>query len=102
MRLEQAGSDTGTRGKPHGVSGAMVFSSVGEEPPTSVGDWRFETLVSKSKFDLQFPATLPPGTRIWLTAMWLSHRKQTGQPSAPVGTNLQGGGVSVSGMRIAA
>jgi hypothetical protein len=102
VSLQQAGTDTGLRGRPRNVSGALVFSAAGEHAPTSLGEWKFETLVSKAKFDVTFPATLPPGTRIWLTAMWFSHRKETGPACAPVGTNLQGGGVEVSALRLAA
>jgi hypothetical protein len=102
LSLQQAGTDTGLRGRPRNVSGALVFSAAGEHAPTSQGEWKFETLASKAKFDVTFPATLPPGTRIWLTAMWFSHRKETGPACAPVGTNLQGGGVEMSSLRLAA
>jgi hypothetical protein len=33
---------------PRHVSGALVFSYVGEDPPADIGDWRYQAILSKT------------------------------------------------------
>jgi hypothetical protein len=35
-----------------------------------------------------------PGAKVWFTAFWFNGRKQSGLACAPVGTNIQFGGLS--------
>jgi hypothetical protein len=79
------------RGRPPGVAGAVVFSFVGATPPTSLADWRFEQNTSKTSLEINFPATVPPGARVWFTAFWFNPRAQNGPASAPTGINIPGG-----------
>jgi hypothetical protein len=103
VRLYQAGTDTGLRGRPRGTSGAMIFRFTGEEPPTDAGDWRFHALCSATITDITFDPDTVPGSRVWFSACWFNSRKQIGPMSAPIGTTLQGGGVELaSAMRRAA
>jgi hypothetical protein len=80
------------RGKPAGVSGAAVFSFVGAAAPTDEGAWTFEGNTSKTVIDIVFPGTVAPGAKVWFTAFWFNQRKQEGPASAPVTTNIPGGG----------
>lgn len=86
--------DVAKRGKPVGVIGAAVYSYVGETPPADLSAWKFEGNVGKVKILVNFPTTLAPGTRVYLTAQWFNGRKQAGPACDPVPTNLQGGSVS--------
>jgi hypothetical protein len=108
VRLRLLDPDSTRRGKPAGVLGAVLFSYAAPPapprptpdgpPPTDLRDWRFEGHTTRTILDLAFPADLPPGTQVWLTARWLSPRLQGGPAANPVSTHL-GGGVA---MRLAA
>jgi hypothetical protein len=79
------------RGKPDLVSGASVFSFVGATPPETVEQWKFEANVTRTKLLVQFPASVPAGAQVWLTACWYNSRAQSGPPCPAVTTNLIGG-----------
>jgi hypothetical protein len=95
IRLSDA-VDSARRGRPIGTTGASVFSYVGPTPPSTIGDWKFEGNIGRTKFDVNFDNSLAPGTRVWLTAFWFNGRKQAGPACDPVATNLQGGSVAMA------
>jgi hypothetical protein len=78
------------RARPHGVTGAAVFSSVGAEPPADINDWKFEFNTSRTTVDVHFPPALAAGTQVWLTAFWFNLKKQSGPAAAPITTTLSG------------
>ncbi|MFT3788754.1 MAG: hypothetical protein QM770_21725 [Tepidisphaeraceae bacterium] len=84
------------RGKPDGAAGATLFVYVGDEPPTNLSGWRYYGQTGRTTIDITFESSLPPGTRVWFTALWFSARKETSPLSPPIHTHLQGGGVQVS------
>jgi len=91
------------RGKPAGTTAAFVYTFVGANYPADPSLWNFEGSTSKSKFDITFANTLPGGTQVWVCAAWINARQQSGPPSTPITTYLQGGGVSTeSELKIAA
>jgi hypothetical protein len=90
IRLHEAGSTR--RGKPVGVDGASVFSFVGATPPDETSEWNFEGVTAKTVVNVAFPPATAPGAKVWFTAFWFNERKQSGPASAPVGTNIPGGG----------
>ena len=92
------GTITGKSGRARGTIGLSVFSAVGTTPPGKISDWKFEGNYGRTAIDIEFRSSLPPGTRVWLCAFWFNGRKQSGPLSRPVWTNLQGGGVSTSGL----
>jgi hypothetical protein len=92
--LRAEADDTSHRGKPEGVDGATVLSYVGAQPPADVSAWKLEGVTSRTSFDVSFPATLEPGTKVWLTAYWFSPSKHSGPACTPISTNLQGGALS--------
>jgi len=95
IRLGDAASGS-KRGKPPGVSGAAVFSHVGETAPLDIGAWQFEGNTGRVTVDVQFPNTIAAGAKVWITSFWFNGRKQSGPLCAPVSTNLQGGSVSMA------
>ena len=94
VELRLHNGDSTKRAKPAGVKGATVFSYVGEQPPTSVDDWKFEGNITKTETTINFPSTLAPGTKVWTTAFWFNTTSQSGPAAPPVSTNLQGGTVA--------
>ena len=90
LRLHDS-TDPARRGKPALVDGAAIFSFVGEEPPTPEQGWRFENNTTRTRVDIQFPATVAPGSKVWFTAFWFNEKKQAGPAAAAVSTRLQGG-----------
>lgn len=80
------------RGKPAGVAGATLFTHVGPDAPTSMGQWQFAATVTRPTVDLPFG---PSGTgdTVWITAFWTNAKAEAG-PSAPAtSVNLPAGGV---------
>lgn len=87
VRLRDA-DNPDRRGKPTGVSGAAVFSYVGENQPATEAEWVFEGNMSKTNFEIDFPETVPNGSKVWLTAYWFNTTKQAGPPTTPISTHL--------------
>lgn len=81
----------GHRGKPHGVKAVAVYSYVGENAPDDIHEWKAEALSSRPAVDIEFPPTLAPGTKVWLTAYWLNTKMESGPACQPQGVNLAGG-----------
>lgn len=74
----------GRRGKPDGVSGALVFTYVGVSPPspTDTGLWQLAANITKPTTEIQFPSSVPTGSTVWITAYWYNPKGESG-PSAP-------------------
>lgn len=93
LRLHNGESTS--RAKPAGVTGAALFSYVGDQPPTELSDWKFEGNVSKTtKLSVALPGSTPAGAKVWLTSFWFNTKKQSGPATPPVSTNIPGGGLS--------
>ena len=88
-------ANSAKRGKPPGVTGAMIYSYIGATPPVDMGAWTLEGMTGKTEQSITFANTNPGGTKVWFTAYWFNTRKQTGPSSVPITTNLQGGSVSM-------
>jgi len=101
VHIHDSASST-KRGKPAGTSAAWVYSFVGENYPSDPTAWSFEGACTKAKFDIVFPSTMASGTQVWVCAAWINAKQQAGPTSVPITTNLQGGGMSASTMKIAA
>jgi hypothetical protein len=93
IRLHDTQS-TAKRGKPPGVSGAAVFSFVGDAPPSDVSKWNFEGNTGRTIVDVVFNSAIAPGTKVWLTAFWFNGRKQSGPACSPVAAYLQYGALA--------
>ena len=89
------------RGKPAGTEGATVLMYVGEAapdttsvatiPPSDPSSWVFLQITSKPVVDLDIPANVAPGAKIWLTAFWFNARKQAGPAASPQSTRISDG-----------
>ena len=81
-RLESAVSEG--RALPPGVYGAQIYSFIGDEPATDTQVWFNQGVVTRTTFGVQFPASVPAGSKVWLTAAWINPRGQTGLACTPV------------------
>lgn len=80
-----------SRLRPDFAKGANVFSYVGAEPPATAEGWFFQGGTTRTRFDVSFDASLPMGTKVWLTAFWKNERDQSGPACQPVPVTLLGG-----------
>ena len=87
VRLKGEGAG---RGRPANVAGASILTAVGDAPPATAEGWTFQGNTPLLMTTVQFPPTLAPGTKVWVTAVWFNRRLQTGAPAAPVSTRLSG------------
>lgn len=103
VTLSLSATQAGKRGKPSGVKGASVFTFVGAVAPTDPAAWKFEGLVTKTKFPLTFDGSTAAAT-VWVTANWFNERGQTGIACSPVSINLPAATIvpQPSSMKIAA
>lgn len=106
VRLRDAASPDSTA-RPRDVRGALVFVCIGEHappwspretPPTPDADgphWMLHRGASRGRLMVTFPAELPPGTKVWITAAW-SNRHGAGPFASPVHAHLGEGGSRVT------
>lgn len=87
--------DSEGRSKPEGVIGASICSFVGSVPPVDINAWRNEGESTRTDFEIEFPASIPAGSQVFLTAYWKSPRLMSGPACDPVGIYL-GGGLSMA------
>ena len=78
------------RARPIGVDGAAIFSAVAEEPPTTFDGWTFQGNTTKTKFSVSLPSSVAPGSKVYFIAYWFNRKKQSGDPSDPIWTVVQG------------
>ncbi len=71
------------RGKPDGVTGAIILYHVSETtPPSDPGEWTFVANTSRTTVDVEIPASVPAGSKVWLTAFWFNNRKDSSPAAA--------------------
>lgn len=85
----------GRQRRPTGVAGANVFCFAGENPPDPK-EWKFMGNSSGRDFEIRVDPSIPPGTKIWLTACWYNPRGMNGPAAEPVFTYVQFGGTEVA------
>ncbi|HEY7090293.1 MAG TPA: hypothetical protein VH518_19505 [Tepidisphaeraceae bacterium] len=59
-----------SRAIPRGVKAAIIMACVGEQPVGNPSSWPVRVMTSRTTAMIRFPASLPPGSRVWLTAQW--------------------------------
>ncbi len=94
VNLRMHNGESTRRRKPEDVTGAFVFAYVGETPPNDVDAWDFKGTSTRTEMVLEFPTTLPAGTKVWVTAAWVNAKLQTGPACTPVETQINYGGLS--------
>jgi hypothetical protein len=73
-----------------GVSVAVVFAQIADQPSDDPGRWQFVALTGNPTVEVHFPQPeLPPGTKVWLVARWANPRGEMGPASSPVCAYLQ-------------
>lgn len=93
-----------TRSMPAGAIGAVIRAYIGDTPPppSDREQWRLQAMTSRSRVDVRFKEPHPFGTRVWLTASWMTARAEESPISTPVGVRLLGGLIVPDGLRRAA
>jgi hypothetical protein len=76
LRLRDA-ENPDSRGKPDGVVGFTILYHVGDEPPFVPQEWTLLIQHTRTLVDLEFPVTIQPGVKVWLTAYWYNTKAQT-------------------------
>ena len=89
--LKMKNADKTRRGRPVGAIGASIFAFIGPEVPTKLGDWEFVTLVTKTVEPVDFAASVPAGSKVWLTAFWYNRNGKTSPAGRPISTYLDDG-----------
>ncbi len=79
------------RGKPTGVLGATILYHIGDEVPSNPAQWKFALNISKRAFDVDVPASVDAGSRVWLTAFWFNKRMESSAPSSPKSARISEG-----------
>ncbi len=80
------------RGKPAGVDGAAILSSIGALPPApeDIAAWKFEGLAGRVNTDIEFDPDVTSGTTAWITAYWFNTRKESGPSATPISVQIPG------------
>ena len=76
-------------GKPAGAVAAWVYTYVGETYPSDPALWMFQGAATRGKYTVEFDASVPAGTQVWICAAWVNAKQETGPASLPVTTFLQ-------------
>jgi len=80
-----------SRGRAPGIIGAVLLRAVGEQAPMKLSGWTFVKIASRGLFTVHLPGDIPLGAKVWLTAMWVNRRGQTGPAAAPRGVRAAEG-----------
>ena len=83
-------------GRALGLAGAAIFSYTGAQPPAALAQWSLRGFCTRGTFDIRLESDTAPGTRIWLTACWLSSALRRGPACTPICSNLPGGATGPS------
>lgn len=79
------------RGRPEGVDGITIVTYTGEAPPDDLSLWRFEGSTTKLIMEVEVPASVPVGSRVWYSAFFFNPRKESGPSATPVSLYVSGG-----------
>jgi hypothetical protein len=96
LNLTLRDSTNGKRARPFGAFSAWVYTYVGATYPSDPSDWAFQGAATRFEHAVTFPNTVAPGAQVWVCAAWINRRGESGPPSVPITTNIQGGGVGAS------
>lgn len=90
IRLHDA-ENPARRARPSGVQGATIFSYVGDAPPATIAEWKFESNTTRTVVDVAFAPEVANGATVWFTAFWYNPRANSGPAALPVSANIPGG-----------
>ena len=86
LYLEVRDSETNRRRKPDGVESVWLWSYTGEQPPLDLAQYTFHGGDSRNRPELVLDDAVAPNTVVWVTAMWVNGKDETGPACAPVQT----------------
>ena len=86
LNLEVRDAQTNRRRKPAGVKSVWLWSYVGETAPLDLGAYTFHGGDSRTRPELVLGDAIPPNTVVWVTAMWVNGKDETGPACEPVQT----------------
>ena len=76
------------RGRPRGVSGAVILSCIGPAARADRRGWTMEQLTSSTTATLVLPTASEPGAALWLSAAWFDGRCRMSPMAKAVSVNL--------------
>ncbi|HQY89021.1 MAG TPA: hypothetical protein PK402_10200 [Tepidisphaeraceae bacterium] len=82
---------------PRGAKGGSISTWVGEDEPGPETKWSFMGNTTRAVTTIEFPGSLPIGTRVWIIAQWFGPRGQPGPASKAVSTVLLGQSMARAG-----
>ncbi len=84
----------GKKRKPDGARGAWLYTHVGDDPPAELTAWQFRGGTTRSNPQVVFEDSVAPGTKVWVTALWVNPTDQPGPACAPQQTRIGYQGLS--------
>jgi hypothetical protein len=61
---------------------------VGDEAPENPMQWTLARNVSKTAFELDIPAEVPGGAKVWFSAFWFNQKQENSAPATPVSVRV--------------
>ena len=87
VRLRLVDQQTGRRGKPHGVAGAVIYHHIGNQPPHALSEWKQLCMTSRPR-NTVIIRDIAPGEKVWFTAHWYNPRGERGPSATPVSVQV--------------
>lgn len=88
MDLEVRRPDGETKRKPDGVRGVWLYTHIGDDPPAVLTAWQFRGGSTRHNPQVVFEPEVLPGTKVWVTALWVSPTDEPGPACAPLQTRI--------------
>lgn len=88
LDLEVRREDGETKRKPDGVRAVRLYTFVGDDPPAQLTAWQFRGGSTKHNPQVTFEPEVVPGTKVWVTALWVNPTDQPGPACAPLQTRI--------------
>lgn len=89
------------RSKPEGAQGFTLFALVAPEASMNPQDYTCMGQSTRTSFEVQFPSTVAPGSRVWLTGVWYSPRGEYTEMSQPISAYIAGGLAAAPSVKLA-
>ena len=83
-------ADPTRRGRPENVAFASVMTFLGDHPSADPAEWVFQGNSSRNVLTMSFPTDTPPGSTVWVCAMWSNAKTQSGPVSSPLPVRIAG------------
>ena len=80
--------------RPVNCDGATILTYVGESAPANTALWSFAFNTTRPTVEITFPATLAPGTRVFVTSFFYGSRAESGPACQPAAAWIGFGGVN--------